>query len=510
MDKLYDASGNELIVGSSSSSTIPDIGQNLRIAEYDKAFTSSSPIATPKDAEGYCITDWYDVAIYAGRYLCMCFPNAESGHDGKVWVMFNGVTYGTYRYMQYVEYGPSMGEESRNFIASHAPYNKARFTLKTQYLDYCYAYWSDTGEILFAGKLSKYYGYTHVDHLTDGLSVEKAQTGVMTAPDARYPNLTAERIAKIKADCAAWAADVGNRYDRIPFILTTDQHGIDDAAADTYRLLTDIVDWSKPVKLVNLGDTCSDSYSSSALKAYTNAVKGVPVERRIAIAGNHDTYRCDGMMKFAGDQHNLVQHFGRQTGGMRLRSNYGYGTILDGATNIKYLVINNDAFTGDYTGSDNIAAQNIDSTQWDFIVRELGKDDGYDIIVLSHCPINNTMTNRDGQSHTDWVFLPTASEVTALQAMLSARKSKTSGSFTDHDGATHTYDFTGLKSDILISFHGHSHFEGMALNGTVPQLDFGRLSGGYVYFGYFNRESGTAKLWNCVDEEPWEIDWATE
>ena len=43
--------------------------------------------------------------------------------------------------------------------------------------------------------------------------------------------------------------------------------------------------------------------------------------------------------------------------------------------------------------------------------------------------------------------------------MIAARKNKTSGTFTDSEGISHTYDFSNVSGDLLMSLHGHAHFE---------------------------------------------------
>lgn len=50
-----------------------------------------------------------------------------------------------------------------NFSGNYGPFNQLRFSLVTAYIDDDYAYFADTGEVIFAGKNTPYYGMANID-----------------------------------------------------------------------------------------------------------------------------------------------------------------------------------------------------------------------------------------------------------------------------------------------------------------------------------------------------------
>lgn len=50
-----------------------------------------------------------------------------------------------------------------NFTGNYGPFNQLRFSLVTAYIDDDYAYFADTGEVIFAGKNTQYYGMANID-----------------------------------------------------------------------------------------------------------------------------------------------------------------------------------------------------------------------------------------------------------------------------------------------------------------------------------------------------------
>lgn len=376
-----------------------------------------------------------------------------------------------------------------------------------------YAY-DDTGHIYFAGKNTKYYGKENIygtasDSATKAESVDNAymalsmSTGV-AANTTAYTGLTSDYVSMVQANYDAFIADVMGDYNRIPFIVHTDQHGRIGAKNPVLKLIGDVVNWYEISKLVNLGDTVADRFSAAALQAYLDAAKDcIPLSRRLDVYGNHDIWDADEDQKYTVDQKRLSPYFKNIYA--RRHSNNGYFTVIDDYYNVKYLVINNMEYP-----ATNYSTRRITTAQAKFIVEELEKKDGYDIILLSHVPLvaDDTMTSRDTsyQAYTE-TFLSDAAANASFLAMIAARKAKTSGTFTDSEGVEHAYDFSACGGELLMSLHGHTHFEAYkSLAGSVTEFAFDWFDGNTFYFAYIDRNAKKFKCWkNENGVEPLEI-----
>ena len=173
--------------------------------------------------------------------------------------------------------------------------------------------------------------------------------------------------------------------------------------------------------------------------------------------------------------------------------------MADDYYNVKYLVINNMEYP-----ATNYSTRRITTAQANFIVEELGKKDGYDIILLSHVPLvtDDTLTSRDAsyQAYTE-TFLSDTTANTSFLAMIAARKAKTSGTFTDSEGAEHAYDFSGCDNELLMSLHGHTHFEAYkSLTGSITEFAFDWFDGNTFYFAYIDRSTKKFKCWKNESE----------
>ena len=89
-----------------------------------------------------------------------------------------------------------------------------------------------------------------------------------------------------------------------------------------------------------------------------------------------------------------------------------------------------------------------------------------------------------------------------LFCIMKARKQKTAGTFTDSEGATHSYDFTNVTSELLISLHGHAHFEAYrTFEGSITEFIFDWFDGTTFYFGYIDRENMKFKVWKNAGDD---------
>lgn len=376
-----------------------------------------------------------------------------------------------------------------------------------------YAY-DDTGHIYFAGKNTKYYGKENIygtasDSTTKAESVDNAymalsmSTGV-TANTSAYTGLASDYVSMVQANYDAFIAEVMGDYSRIPIIVHTDQHGRIGEKNPVLKLIGDITNWYEISKCINLGDTVADRFSAAALQAYLDAAKDcIPLSRRLDVYGNHDIWDADEGQKYTVNQKRLSPYFKNIYA--RRRSNNGYFTVMDDYYNVTYLVINNMEYP-----ATNYSTRRITTVQANFIVEELSKKDGHDIILLSHVPLvaDDTMTSRDTsyQAYTE-TFLSDATANASFLAMIAARKTKTSGTFTDSEGVEHAYDFSACDGELLMSLHGHTHFEAYkALTGSVTEFAFDWFDGNTFYFAYIDRNAKKFKFWkNENGVEPLEI-----
>ena len=165
-------------------------------------------------------------------------------------------------------------------------------------------------------------------------------------------------------------------------------------------------------------------------------------------------------------------------------------TVVDKAHNVKYMVVDSYSDVGVTTGQLTNDQLTGDLAEW--LIAEMSKDD-YDLVYLQHWMLyatKGTYTYRDGTPQsTDNIG---GSQV--LKNLVTARKNKTSGSVTDSDSVSHSYNFTGCKHDLLCALHGHQHEE---IYATIDNLlcyvaDWYGNNGSCV-FGVIDRFN--SKLW---------------
>lgn len=404
---------------------------------------------------------------------------------------------------QQVEYWSAMAYRNKEhaFVIADGA-TRFRTSLALADIENSYAH-DDTGHVYFAGKNTQYYGKENIhdtanDSATKAESVDNAymalsmSTGV-TANTSAYAGLASDYVSMVQANYDAFIADVMGDYNRIPIIVHTDQHGRIRAQNPVLKLIGDVANWYEVSKCVNLGDTVADRFSAAALQAYLDAAKDcIPLSRRLDVYGNHDVWDADEDQKYTVDQKRLSPYFKNIYA--RRHSNNGYFTVIDDYYNVKYLVINNMEYP-----ATNYSTRRITTAQANFIVEELSKKDGHDIILLSHVPLvaDDTMTSRDSsyQAYTE-TFLSDAAANASFLAMIAARKTKKSGTFTDSEGVGHAYDFSACDSELLMSLHGHTHFEAYkSLTGSVTEFAFDWFDGNTFYFAYIDRNAKKFKCW---------------
>lgn len=309
----------------------------------------------------------------------------------------------------------------------------------------------------------------------------------------------------------AWMLEYGGNVNKLPVIIHTDQHGWlanGQTIGDVFDTISGMVNWYDISKVINLGDT-ANSYDnpddltagSTTLENYLDAMSEVPYSKRIEIFGNHDlAYFVDGVLTFIDSEQSYLQPYFRNIFARKTNNN-GYFVVKDDNFNVKYVVIS--GFEVDKEiGNGNGYIMSGKQIAW--MIEELQKADGYDVIILSHVPLwkRATETNPiDGTTSSTSYSVDAAIDMDALYA---ARKNKTSGSVTDRYGITHDYDFSNCNGELLCSLHGHNHSDGYAYTGdSVLSATFQNFyaSPRCLYLVLVDRSNRQLNVWK-VDSTP--------
>ena len=485
------------IVISCAGVEITELDTSPIIVEYDKALDSSGGVYTYAITGG-CYTDFYtipegatDVTLYMADSESVAFSAA-----GKL--QFWNDT----KQVEYWSASSSKNKEKSYVTADGA--TRFRTSLATNGIEDSYAYDSATGYIYFAGKNTQYYGMTNINGSTGGESAVSVaaevdnqvamlalSTGETVNPSA-YSGLSADYVAMVQANYDAMMAECLGDYNRIPIIVHTDQHGRIGATNQVMKLIGDMVNWYEVSKCMNLGDTVPDRFGTTALENYLSATKdSIPLSKRLDVYGNHDVWDSDDSQKYTVDQKRLSPYFKNIYA--RRHGNNGYFTVFDDYYNVKYLVISDLEYP-----DTNYSTRRITTAQAKFIVSELSADDGRDVVLVSHVPLDSDgVTSRDStyQAYSE-KFLSDTTAHNSFMTMIAARKNKTSGTFTDSEGVEHAYDFSNVSSDLLMSLHGHAHFEAYrTFENSITEFIFDWFDGNTFYFAYIDRKEKKFKVW---------------
>lgn len=272
-------------------------------------------------------------------------------------------------------------------------------------------------------------------------------------------------------------------YDIIPCILTTDVHSrfSESQLMGVYRWIAEEVDWQSISKVVDLGDTTNDGFTVE-LQTVAKLADLLPLDKQVRVWGNHDFGNGNTF-----DQSYLRQYFKNPQATTLYGGGNGYFAMIDPYYNVKYVALNNMEHN-DGTRNNMMTTQQI---SW--LIRELEKADGYDIILCSHwfldCMGNTALEENSlvesSYSRPDEPFLYNATVYADFLKMIADRKNKASGSFTDDHGVAHSYDFSKCNSELLISWAGHDHIDFYKhMENSITQIEFDTY-GKRVYAVYF-------------------------
>lgn len=475
-----------------------------------------------------CYTEFYSFGrtIEGGdsrKVIYYVSSNNAGGMAGansqQVWQDDTFVTYWTTKYD---------GVYENNFAGRYGQFNRVRFPLVTAYIDDDYAYFEDTGEVIFAGKNTPYYGMANIDGTMAGgdsgtetasaLSVDDDYAmdyGISTlslvtddsSSVAAETGLDAGFAAAIEQAKNAWMLEANGNVDKIPLIIHTDQHG--NFSKPLWDTIANLVDWYEISKVVNLGDavgawvdadTSNPLTKCTGLENYLKSMESVPFSKRIEIFGNHDTWKLENSAYTGLTPQNYLRKYFKNIYARGV-DNYGNMVVYDDRYNVKYLIISGMAYDSDIGGYSHYI---IPTDSWDWIIAQLAKADGYDVVVMSHVALGSggaTIIDPTGGSavsscgNVDWV---------SRADFWAARKNKTSGSFTDQYGVVHAYDFTNCDSNLLCGLHGHEHADGYYYAGNSlldAFFDAYYISPMAIHFVLIDRANSQLNVWK-VDDTP--------
>ena len=332
----------------------------------------------------------------------------------------------------------------------------------------------------------------------------------------------------IKKAISEWMIAYKGDTRKIPVIIHTDQHGrLSSASKPIFTALGNLVPWYDVSKIMNLGDCVGDHWedadtenpflSCGDLETMMECLADIPISKRLDVYGNHDTWYHDagGNDVVVPDQARLSQYF-RNIFARNPNSNQqGYFVDYDNKYNVKYVIVSGFEYTTSRS------TYRISTAQMKWLIGEMGKDDGYDIVVVSHVPLYyqpSTEVYPTGMTPSD-AGSTAVSRLSNVDTdtLFNARKNKTSGTVTDSDGVEHTFDFSGCTTDILCGLHGHIHMDGYNYIGSsgLVSVTFDWFDDNTMHFVLVDRVNRKLNVWkidstNTVQNYQVPLDKATE
>ena len=177
-----------------------------------------------------------------------------------------------------------------------------------------------------------------VDNLSEEIDdLKNNGTGISTDQYYEGAEVTAETVDEQKIIDAYknMMSECMGDYDKIPFLLQTDNHNY--FPNNIYELCGKMMNFPEISKIITLGDTVASYYNEKHLQNFVDAMKPFPIEKKITVAGNHDVWSVNIGPYI--DQSKLSRYLKNYT--LKRRSTNGYGVVIDDYFNVKYLIISN-------------------------------------------------------------------------------------------------------------------------------------------------------------------------
>ena len=293
----------------------------------------------------------------------------------------------------------------------------------------CHKNFLETASVIFDSSIS-YRNFTHKDPILPRKIEKWWESDRETIIDEAYKKLL--NVYKENPDI-------------IPIFVCTDSHRWSPQHPQRYVNNIDID--GMEIANINLGDDVTGYWADGKFNTIYDNIRYI--KNYIGVCGNHD--KQDGTIT---TEYFLRRIFTSKKARYIAKSKRCCYTVKDNLHNVKYIIF--DPYYAPNSGVPMVSVPTVVAT---WFVKELSKNDGYDIIFLNHQPLTDNNIHRDGTKQT-WKMESYENPIfSALFNVLKDRKNKRKGTYTDTDGIAHQYDFSQCENDLLCLLHGHSHEE---------------------------------------------------
>lgn len=390
--------------------TINSNKEKLKIADNGKFLLDEIPYTYIYNADGaerssdaYSSSDYIDLTGHK-KFVIECQEDSES----------NALYDESYNFLQGIEYKAGFTEF---VIPTNAKY--LRISCHTNYLK--------TAGVIFDSSIS-YRNFTHNGAILP--RVKGWESDRETIIDEAYHMLL--NVYKKNPDI-------------IPIFVCTDSHRW--SPQHPQRYVNNIDTDGMKIANINLGDDVTEHWDDLKFDTIYNNIRYI--KNYIGVCGNHDKW--DGTST---TEYFLRRIFTSKKARYIAKSKRCCYTVKDNLHNVKYIIF--DPYYAPNSGVPMVSVPTVVAT---WFIKELSKNDGYDIIFLNHQPLTDNNIHRDGTKQT-WKMESYEEPIfSALFNVLKNRKNKRKGTYTDTDGIAHQYDFSQCENDLLCLLHGHSHEE---------------------------------------------------
>lgn len=293
------------------------------------------------------------------------------------------------------------------------------------------------------------------------------------------------------------------------FCLIADEHEMIGRAETVFVDLGKYADFSKMIFL-DLGDDHNrvpyNNISAQSVENWNNldiALRKIPSNRRIHVMGNHDvwftdengnTYGCDPSL--SENEWVVTKTIYKNEGATRY---YGQDFVFyDDEHNIKY--ITSSGWNFDEQGYSKYDISN--SEHCDALIRELEKNDGYDIVLISHTGVLHTYDDAylpiEGSDRQEVERIYTNNDWHKSKMFID-RNNHTNGVAQGYYGESHTYDFTNTSGKILCAMMGHYHMDAYGYEGIMQVMfdSYGISNKRPIFFGIIDKENSFLNIWKA-------------
>lgn len=335
------------------------------------------------------------------------------------------------------------------------------------------------------------------DAFLEAVANNEINLGAQVGATLSYTGLSNDWISNAQSAYAAMLTKYKTCANyAVPFFISTDQHG---RGVEQHRWANNIDKDGVNFANINLGDTVTDYFNFTQLQNAAGRTK--QVKNYISITGNHDALWSTNTGADVPSVYDLTRFFGSTYNREVIPKTNSSYSVLDGQHSVRYVVVDSYFNVGKTAGS--LGNSQLSGELADWLITELGKDD-FDIVYLQHWLLADspsTYKMRDGTADP----YNTGGSI-ELRNLVTARRNKTSGSVTDKDGVSHSYDFTGCTHDLLCALCGHEHLEVYAtLDNLLCYVSDWYGNNGSCVFGFADRFERKLHIWKftstAVSEE---------